>query len=44
MKKQVTDTGDYTIFSKTSIEKTEVDKDILIITVGKNPKNFQNPA
>ena len=37
----LTDTGDYTIFSKTSIEKTEVDKDILIITVGKNPKNFQ---
>ena len=37
----LTDTGDYAIFPETSIDKTEVDKDILIITVEKNPKNFQ---
>ena len=37
----LTDTGDYTIFTNTKIEKTEVNKDILIITVGKNQKNFQ---
>ena len=34
-------TGDYAIFSNTSIQKTEVDKDIIIITIGKNPKTFQ---
>ena len=37
----LTDTGDYTIFPNTTIEETEVDKDILIITVEKNPKKFK---